>query len=343
MSKIVYVVGSFTSVTDALGTHARNRAAALDVETGLFTAWNPNLNGSASAVAVDTSGVYIVGSFSQVGGITRNQLCKVNKTTGALDGTFASALLSGNSNINCLLLAGGWLWVGGGFFNTAPAVFKRGPVRFNPTSGALDTWFGDVGGAFGHVGQYGMAALGSNIYVGGDFNQVNVSTLAVTRNYAAAWDLTSGALQAFAPDTGTDGLFSGIIRSVGVSGSDIVLAGHYGSPFQYIRKHNATTGAVLAYSGVADNGASSVAIGSGKVYAAGSFTTLQGVARSRGGALDETTAALNAFDPNLTGGSNFANVVILGNNLTYIGGSFTLSNGISRNNIAVFDAAGALQ
>jgi len=37
-----YIAGTFTSVTDAHGTHARAQLACLDLTTGLVTAWNPS-------------------------------------------------------------------------------------------------------------------------------------------------------------------------------------------------------------------------------------------------------------------------------------------------------------
>lgn len=63
----VYASGGFTFI----GGQSRNRIAALDVTTGLATAWNPNANGTVSDMVLNGSTIYACGVFTSIGGVTR--------------------------------------------------------------------------------------------------------------------------------------------------------------------------------------------------------------------------------------------------------------------------------
>jgi hypothetical protein len=88
---VLYVGGSFTYVGNAV----RNRLAALDLETGQVTAWNPNVYGLTTAAKVwdlelgeNPNTVYIGGNFEYVGGTggvggtPRSQIAEIDTSTG---------------------------------------------------------------------------------------------------------------------------------------------------------------------------------------------------------------------------------------------------------------------
>ena len=86
-----YVAGLF----DNIGGQARNRIAKLNPTTGAVDAtFNPNVIGngfftSVNAIAIDSNGNPILGgTFNGIGGQPRNNIAKVNPTTGAADATF---------------------------------------------------------------------------------------------------------------------------------------------------------------------------------------------------------------------------------------------------------------
>jgi hypothetical protein len=72
----VYVGGLFGSI----GGQSRNWIAALDAATGQATAWNPNASGGDTfycgvyALAISGSTVYAGGTFTTIGGQTRNNI-----------------------------------------------------------------------------------------------------------------------------------------------------------------------------------------------------------------------------------------------------------------------------
>ncbi|MEG4959262.1 MULTISPECIES: DUF4347 domain-containing protein [unclassified Microcoleus] len=81
------VGGRFTSI----GGQTRNHIAKLNPTTGAAdTTFNPNTSGyDVNAIAIDSTGNLIVGGrFTSIGGQTRNNIAKLNPTTGAADTTF---------------------------------------------------------------------------------------------------------------------------------------------------------------------------------------------------------------------------------------------------------------
>lgn len=84
----IYVGGWFTSI----GGQTRNKIAKLNSDGTVDTVFNPNADGwygPVNAIAIDSSGNLIVGGrFTSIGGQTRNNIAKLNPTTGAADTTF---------------------------------------------------------------------------------------------------------------------------------------------------------------------------------------------------------------------------------------------------------------
>jgi hypothetical protein len=103
----LYVGGNFGS----LGAQARNRAGAVDITTGVPTAWDPNVSGTVRALAVGGSSVYLGGAFNSVGGLTRNRLAEVDPTTGSPTAWDPQA----NATVVALATAGETVYAGGGF------------------------------------------------------------------------------------------------------------------------------------------------------------------------------------------------------------------------------------
>src|SRR5206468_1528981 len=68
---------------NGIGGQARNHIAALNkAGSGLATPWDPNANGSVSALALDGTTVCTGGNFTSIGGLTRNNIAALDATTG---------------------------------------------------------------------------------------------------------------------------------------------------------------------------------------------------------------------------------------------------------------------
>ncbi len=77
---LLYVTGDFTSIGGVL----RDHLAALDINSGLPTAWNPGVNGRVQAMSIADGVAYICGFFTEVGGQPRPGIAAIDLATGAV-------------------------------------------------------------------------------------------------------------------------------------------------------------------------------------------------------------------------------------------------------------------
>jgi hypothetical protein len=169
----VYAGGSFSTI----GGRTRGRLAKIAASgTGVVdAAWAPAADAEVAALAVDShGGVYVGGSFSSIGGTTRNGLAKVSGIgSGALDTSWNPAPTAG---VNALAIdAADALYVGGRF--VAIGGQSRKYIAKLASSGVADPLWNPA--ADGDV--YTIFLDGDSVYVGGAFFNVG----AATRNFVA--------------------------------------------------------------------------------------------------------------------------------------------------------------
>jgi hypothetical protein len=133
--------------------------------------YTPHVASGAVYKFVQTGGVmYAGGTFSSVstapgvspgGTFTRTNLVAFNPTTGVIT-SFAPNL---NGSVWALATDGTWLYVGG-TFTSVNGVARRGLVKLNPTTGAVDTTF-NAGFSSGQVTE--AAVVAGRLLVGGTF------------------------------------------------------------------------------------------------------------------------------------------------------------------------------
>jgi len=109
---LLYVLGSFSAVHDASGTYARNRIGCIDLQTGLWTAFNPTVNELVLCGVQDGTWLYIGGRFTVINGSTRNRVARFNLSTGTLDPSWNPGA---DGTVNCMMHDGSDLWIGGQF------------------------------------------------------------------------------------------------------------------------------------------------------------------------------------------------------------------------------------
>ena len=125
----IYAGGSFTSVN---GGTVRNYLAAIDLTSGIATAWNPNMSSSVSALAISGSSIYAGGSFTSVnGGTARNYLAAIDLTSGTA--TAWNPNMSGGS-VTSLVTSGSNIYAGG-YFTSASNKLCGGICIINQTTG----------------------------------------------------------------------------------------------------------------------------------------------------------------------------------------------------------------
>ncbi|MGZ4710378.1 MAG: hypothetical protein ACXWBN_16710, partial [Acidimicrobiales bacterium] len=221
----VWLGGDFTMVN----AMARQHLAKVDGTTGALDPANVAVNGHVNQLLLDGTGstLYLAGSFATVGGLSRPHLASVATSTNAvgaltfptLTGDVFGITLDGTTGID----------VTGSFTlnpeKTAPAVLARVDLstaaitsvvayQATPKSLARAPRSGVSGGRV-------LVRTGGSLLVAGDFSDYGL----VTRNYIAAYDLATGALDlGFNP-----GVVGDHVQSIKASsdGASIFVGGQY--------------------------------------------------------------------------------------------------------------------
>lgn len=189
-----YVGGSFSSVTSPGGTTvARANLAAFDVTTGaLVPTFRADTNGAVRALAYDGTNLYVGGSFTSIGGVTRYRLAALDPATGAVR---RSWIANASSNVYALAVSSDKLYVAGSFSSFDGATRLRVAAVRLP-DGSLDSFAPAVNYT---VNSIAAARDDSRIYIGGAYTAVDgVSTkylTALTATGAVArtgWQALSG-------------------------------------------------------------------------------------------------------------------------------------------------------
>lgn len=139
----LYVVGTFTSVTDDLGTVTRNRAACLDIRTARWTAWNPNSSAVLQSVWADalTAPTYVyigttAGSPHSMGGVSTS-VGRTNPTSGAVDSGWT---VSTDAAVHCGCVFGSNVYIGGGFSSIQSTTREFCGAVSNGATATLQSW-----------------------------------------------------------------------------------------------------------------------------------------------------------------------------------------------------------
>jgi hypothetical protein len=204
----VYVGGRFTQLGDQQADTNREFLGAFDRNTGVLSAWDPAANGEVRTLLSEAGVIYAGGSFSQVGGMARNNLAAID-----LSGLTLAWNPNANSSVD-VLLADNSIIYAGGEFTTAGGTARAHLAAFDTdASGTLLAWNPEVNGRV-----RSLAALAGDIYVGGDFNQAGPT--ASSRGYLAAFDALGNLL-------GWDPQANGVVRGLAQDQSVIYAVGDF--------------------------------------------------------------------------------------------------------------------
>jgi len=341
----LYAGGFFKTIGGPNGPK-RNNLAAIKTDDGALLAWDPNLGGFnpiVNALAVSSNTVYVGGTFDTIGGAihpNRNNLAAID-----VSGTLLDWTPNPSGRVNALAVSASTIYVGGDF--NAFDAKTRNRLAAIDASGALLPWNPNANNLV-----TALAVSGNTIYAGGYFDTIGDASNP-NRNYLAAID-TNGSLLPWNPNPDDR------VLSLATSGARLYVGGNFTaiggstsrapcahlawfdigsgdlSPLQCPNPDNAVS--VLAISDHADT-----------VYLGGLFSTIgpTHTARKRLAAINANNGELLAWDPNLSGGGAFTDVAALAvsSNTIYVGGVFDTigsATGATRNNLAAFNANGAL-
>lgn len=322
----VYACGSFTSV----GGQPRNRLAAIDVATGTVTAWDPNADGAVFAVQVRGSLVYVGGPFSNVGGQPRHNLASLDRTTGAVTSWNPSAL-DLVTQVYSLAADGTTIYATG--YTDIAGQGGYGVVALDAGSGTT-LWKLRTSAP-----TYSLLRTGTALYAGGQFTTIGGQS----RRHLAQLDPATGAVASWDP------MANQSVFALAASGGMIWAGGAFTSAGGVARNCaaalDATTGAATSWNPDASGGSPfnqeptavlALVVSGGTVYAGGRFTAIGGEMRHALAALDPTTGAATAWNPDVQG--DVYDLSAAGGTI-YAAGEFATVGGQDRICIAAIDAA----
>lgn len=129
----------------------------------LDTQWKPNPNSVVSTLEISGGKIYIGGSFTLMGGKTRNRLAAVDATgTGAVDTLWDP---NASASMSALTVSGNTVYLAGDF-TTIGVTPRTALAAVNTTNGALDPWTPSV-----DKNVFTLAS-GTKVYMGGNFTTV---------------------------------------------------------------------------------------------------------------------------------------------------------------------------
>ena len=332
----VLIGGTFTQV-DGVGC---NHIARLNADGSLDTGFDPGTgaNNSVKAVAVQDDGKVLIGGwFTEVDGVARNRIARLNPD-GSLDTGFDTSTGVNSSVLSLAIHTDGKVLIGG-YFSTVDGVPRNSIARLND-DGSLDEGFDPGAGANSLV--YAVAVQDdSKVLIGGLFAVVE----GVVRNNIARLNADGSLDTTFDPS-----IEGGPVNAVAVQDENKVLIG---GQFTKVDNVDRNRIARLNADGSLNTGFNtstgpnsfvrSVAIHTdGKVLIGGYFTQVDSVVRAHITRLNANGSLNDTFNPGSGANGNVYAVAVQPDSNVLIGGEFTQVNGVARSHVARLNADGTL-
>ncbi len=182
----------------------------MDVTTGLATAWNPTSGNVVNILLVNGSTVYAGGSFTTIGGQTRNRIAALDVTTGLATAWNPNA----SSTVSSIAINGSTVYAGGNFITIGGQTRNR-IAALDATTGLATAWNPNPTGTVTAI-----AVSGSTVYLAGTFTAIGGQT----RNFLAALDDVAGLANSWDPNiTGSS------VTAIGLNGNTITIGGVFTS------------------------------------------------------------------------------------------------------------------
>ncbi|WP_133257034.1 T9SS type A sorting domain-containing protein [Hymenobacter edaphi] len=314
-----YVGGSFTWSS---GAQQWNNLVHVRADLTLDPAFVANPNGAVQTLLLDGSTLYAGGSFSNIGGLARQNLAAVAAGTGLAVATWSPTT---NGTVHALALTGNSLYLAGSF-SQLNGLAQRGLGALHKTTGASVTGVPELNST-GNT----LLLDGTTLYVGGSFSQIGT----VTRQFLATLNTGTNAVGSF------NASVNSTVQCLALDGNTLYVGGSFSSIGGQQRTRLAavdkTTALATAWN-PAPNGAVETLVPDGTtIYAGGSFTQIGGQARRYAAGLGTAgTGTPTSWLPEPNGP---VYLLARNGNGRLIGGSFSLLHSVGRSYAAALGAA----
>lgn len=323
----VYVAGRFT----AMGGQTRFNAAAIDVETGTASNWDPRPNGDVLCLALSGGTIYAGGTFDSIWEWQiRNGIAALNATTGTL--TPWNPNMDGFL-VRALAVSGNTVYAGGNFSGIGGQP-RSNIAALDATTGLATDWNPSASGGF-TGGVFALVANGGLVYAAGDFTSIGGQA----RGYLAALDALSGAATDWNPNA------NDIVNALALDGQTLYAGGWFssigGQARSSIAALDVVDGSTTTWDPGGDGVVNALAVHGRGVYAGGVFRTMGGQSRNCLAALDATTGLATAWNPDPSDVFDGQRVIALAmqDSTLFVGGRFDRIGGADRVNLAGIDIA----
>jgi trimeric autotransporter adhesin len=291
------------------------------------------------AIAMFGSNLIVGGTFKDAAGIPEaDYIAQWNGTSWSALGSNGAGDGALSNYVRALVVSGGNLYVGGGFYHAAGINTADFVARWNGTQWSA---LGNNGAGAGALSNYvaALAFVGSDLYVGGGFQHAGGIESA---DYLARW---TGSAWSSVGDWGTPAhaAFVYPIAALAASGTDLYVGGYFenvGDKYgDHVVKWSNGAWSSLGDDGIEDydDGAIgdfvyALAVFGNDVYVGGSFTNAGGLAEADHVARWNSTTGWSALGNNGSGVGALTNDVwslaIAGTDV-YVGGWFTNAGGVA--------------
>jgi uncharacterized delta-60 repeat protein len=273
----IIIGGGFNRVNDM----SFNGLARLNPNGSVDTSFLPTISGGfppVQTLALQPNGQILVGgNFSQVGGVNRQYLARLN-ANGSHDTGFMFGTAVNGSVLRLALQSDGKVIITGSF-DLVGGVQRRGIARLN-ADGNLDTSFvAEINGGGSQVNAVGVQSDGK-IVLGGNFSQINT----VSRSRLARLNADGSLDTTFAAQGGAD---STVLALVVQPDDKIIVGGNFSFVLGAQRRRIARVNADGTIDPIFNPGAGPnsdvrtiVRQTDGKILIGGIFTTINGIRRT---------------------------------------------------------------
>jgi len=334
----LYVGGDFLT----MGVATRRRIAAVDTlqDTNNVTPWDPNAT-SGSVRALDVAGniVYAGGSFTTIGGQTRNGLAAFDLTQNPNSATPWDPNPQPAGTVFSLATSGSTVYVGGDFTFIGGASRNRiAALDANTHTNNATGWSPDADNRV-----VAVALDEGSVCAGGSYSSIG----RLARKNIAAIRILTGAGTEWNPSLVGHPVHAKV-NSIMISDGLLYVGGNFTSLGGASRNHLAcldpVSGLATNWDPNAGGEVGTISVSQDLVYVGGNFPTIAGIPRSKLAAIDLVTGQPTAWDPNPQNCCASWEVVLVhaAGPRIYVGGSFSLIGGASRFGVAAVSASTGL-
>ena len=314
--RTLYVSG----VLDSLGHAPVRWVGALDVNTGVRRAWNPQPNLNVMALAASGDQTYVGGVFTSLGpAVPRHGLAAFDLRTGRVTAWDPNP----NGQPVAMAVRQGTVYITGEFTQMQGEP-RFGVAAVDSATGALLPWAPQSNGPV-----WAIALGDTTAYLGGRFTGIggaarsSLVEVNLRGGEATSWDpAPNDAVTSIEPYRG----------SVYVGGWFTHIGGH---PRTFLAELEPGTGQATGWDPDADAIVDCIAVEDTTVYASGLLTRLGGEARAGLGAVSRRSGLATAFRADIAGE---ARKLVVHNGVLYAGGDFTRVGGQTRHHLAAVAA-----